>query len=128
MNPEQSSPPESLAQTKIAFGAGELTITLDEARRIARALDSHLRWSRHEIAKTMPPDLLEALPNSAREVWIDQRGKVHVDQWLLESRRDRLMLVWYAMPSDTVTYRYIAYLNREKGLWKVLSIVVQTIG
>lgn len=128
MNPGQSSPPKSLDQTTIAFGAGQLTITLDEARRIGRALDAYLRSSRAEIARNMPPDLLEALPDRAGEVWIDPRGKVHVDQWLLESRHGRLMLVWYSMPSDTVTYRYIAYLDRQKGFWKVLSVTVQTLG
>jgi hypothetical protein len=106
-----------------------ITLTLDDVRRMGQALDAYLRSSRQEIAKTMPPDLLAALPAGAGDTcWIDERGKAHVGRWLLESHHGRLMFSWYAMVEGApTTYRYIAFLERSKEQWRVLSMTVQTL-
>ena len=128
MSAGEQSGPRNLDRTTIAFGAGTITVTLDDLRLMAYALENYLKSSRTEIAKNVPPDLMAALPTGVGDSWIDPAGKAHVGRWLLESRHGRLMLVWYALVSDApVMYRYIANLDGGRGQWRILSMTVQTL-
>jgi hypothetical protein len=94
----------------------EVTITLEEAQEIRRALKDYLDSTKEEF---QPP-----LPKIIGEAWIDGEGYIRMGGWLLESGGDNLVLT-YRLPSQPIAfgYKYVATLEKDTGnKWKVRSI------
>jgi hypothetical protein len=111
------------SQTKVKLESGEIVITSQDVEEIRRALDDYLKNSRQEIAKKVPENLLHQIPAGASEAWINDRGVVRVDTWLLEASGDDLSLSYRVVPPTTkFGYGFRARLERPNQQWKVTSV------
>lgn len=123
MNTDDQSGSGGQKQTKIELESGEIVITSKDVEEIRRALDDYLKNSREEIAKNVPENLLHQVPEGASEAWINDRGVVRVDSWVLQASGDDLELSYRVVPPTTkFGYGFRAHLERPNQQWKVTSV------
>src|SRR5262249_7777752 len=107
---------------------GDLVLTRRDAQQIKNALEHYLTSSKQEMAQTLPPNLLQALPERVGEAWIDEAGSVRLTPWLLEGHGDALVLTYRPVaPSTGGSYQYVAQLEHTAGRWQVVSITFEKL-
>jgi hypothetical protein len=115
-------------KTSVRLDGRDLVLTLHDAQEIRRALENYLSSSRQEIERTLPQNLLEALPKQVGDAWIDQAGSVRMAPWLLGVSGNTLVLTHRPAPPTTrISYQYVAHLDHTEGRWKVTSITFAKI-
>ncbi len=120
--------PSSLPQTIIHFKGQQLTLTVEDAKQIEKALRTYLDRHGEDIKKILPPNLKEALPDDVGNAWIDPSGNIRIGPWLLEARSEELVLTYRAMPpTDQFGYQYVAHLCYDHHHWSVSSITYEKL-
>src|SRR5262249_55421369 len=102
-----------------------MVITLADAEQMRKALQEYLTKSKREVAKAVPPDLIDELEGSISDPWIDPTGHVRMGTWLLEARNGAPALTFRPLPPGS--YQYMARLERKGETWRVASFVFKPI-